>query len=147
MSISEQRPTTRSWLMHPWHVLPWIDCKLSWSDVKQAFKTNHLALGTTLLLKHNCLLNLEKDWEVGKNIFTSDHHTFCIIFKVRRHFIGCIKHDMVIDLCSELLILLHPSRIWWKVFGLTWGSNQAWAVNSTPGPECWLFLSFPLNSS
>ena len=31
---------------------------------------------------------------------------FCNLFKVRRHVIGCINHDIVIGLCSELLMRL-----------------------------------------
>ena len=31
---------------------------------------------------------------------------FCSLFKVRRHVIGCINRDIVISLCSELLMML-----------------------------------------
>ena len=45
-------------------------------------------------------------------VFTSDYQTFCNLFKVRGHFIGCINHDIVIGLCSELLVgliyYIHP---------------------------------------
>ena len=39
-------------------------------------------------------------------IFTSYHQTFCSLFKVRRHVIGCINYDIVAGLCSELLMSL-----------------------------------------
>ena len=42
---------------------------------------------------------------------------FCCIFMIRWHAIGCINHDIVVGLLSELLlnvILLHPYRIWLK---------------------------------
>ena len=42
----------------------------------------------------------------------SDHQTFCSLFKIRRHDIVCINHEIVIGLCSELLMRLfyyiHP---------------------------------------
>ena len=39
-------------------------------------------------------------------VFTSDHKTFCSLFKVRQHIIGCINHDIVIGLCAELFMRL-----------------------------------------
>ena len=36
--------------------------------------------------------------------FTPDHQTFCSLFKVRQHVIGCINYDIVVGLCSELLM-------------------------------------------
>ena len=38
-------------------------------------------------------------------VFTS---IFCSLFKVRQHVIGCINHDIVLDLCSELLSSRNP---------------------------------------
>ena len=58
--------------------------------------------------------------------FTSDHQTFYSLFKVRQYAMGCINHDIVIGLCSELLMRLsyynHPG--YGKKIGLTWGSNR-----------------------
>ena len=39
-------------------------------------------------------------------VFMFDHHTFCSLSRVRRHIIGCINHDIVVCLCSELHIRL-----------------------------------------
>ena len=38
-------------------------------------------------------------------VFTSDHQTFCSLFKVRRHVIGieCINHDVVVDSAPSYL--------------------------------------------
>ena len=36
--------------------------------------------------------------------FTSDHHTFCSLYKVRRNVIRCFNHDIAVGLCSELLM-------------------------------------------
>ena len=56
----------------------------------------------------------------------SDHQTFCSLFKVRRHVIGCINHDIVVGLCSDLLIrssyYIHLRYV--KSFCLTQGSNR-----------------------
>ena len=38
--------------------------------------------------------------------FTSDHHTFSSLFKVRWHAIGCVTHDIVVGLYSELFMRL-----------------------------------------
>ena len=38
--------------------------------------------------------------------FTSNHHILCSPFKVRRHGIGCINHDIVIGLGYERLMRL-----------------------------------------
>ena len=48
-----------------------------------------------------------------KNYFTldsflmSDHQTFCSLFKIRRHFIVHINHDIVMGLCSDLFMWLY----------------------------------------
>ena len=65
---------------------------------------------------------------------------FCIVFKVRRHVIGCINHDIVVGLCSELLMRLsyyiHPGcgNKNWSQVGIEPRSSRKWAINSTPGP-------------
>ena len=69
--------------------------------------------------------------------FTSDHHTFCGLLKVRWDVIGCINHDIVMVLCSELLMrwsfYIHPE--YGKKFLVSYGdrirSFQTWAVNCT----------------
>ena len=40
------------------------------------------------------------------NFFTSDRKTFAAFFKVRRHVIGCINHDIVVGLFYELYMCL-----------------------------------------
>ena len=48
---------------------------------------------------------------------------FCRIFKVRRHVIGCINHDIVTGLCSKILeVFLLQDRV--KRFRLTWRSKR-----------------------
>ena len=39
-------------------------------------------------------------------VFLCRTNTFFQLFKVRLHFIGCINHDIVVELCSELLMRL-----------------------------------------
>ena len=61
------------------------------------------------------------DW-----LFTYDNHTFCSLFNVRRHAIGCINHDIVIGLCFELFMRLsYYNRPGYckKFFCHAWGSN------------------------
>ena len=55
-------------------------------------------------------------------IFTSDHQTFCGLFESQTACHQCINHDIVIGLCSELVMRLfyyiHPG--YGKKIGLTW---------------------------
>ena len=50
--------------------------------------------------------------------FAPDLETFCSLFKIRRHVIGCINHGVVVvGFCSKLLMMrlsyyVHPSRKW-----------------------------------
>ena len=57
---------------------------------------------------------------------TSDHQILFSLLQVRWHVIWCINQDIVRPLLRAAyeVILLHSSRIWYKVVSLTWGSNR-----------------------
>ena len=75
-------------------------------------------------------------------VFMSDHQTFCSLFNVRRHVIGCINHEIVVHLCSAIFMRL--SYYIHLGFGeklssymeIKLWSIQLWAVYSTPRPLC-----------
>ena len=55
--------------------------------------------------------------------FMSNHQTFCSLFKIRRHIIGCIKNDIVVvGLCSELVVRL--SYYMYLVYGRKFSPSQ-----------------------
>ena len=59
-------------------------------------------------------------------VFTSDHQTFCNLFKARWHVIECTNHDIVVGLFSELLMRLSKDIYlgYGKKLHFTWGSNR-----------------------
>ena len=74
-------------------------------------------------------------------VFTSDHHTFCRLFKVRWLAIWYINHDIMVGFCSEpfkrLSYYIHLG--YGKKFSFHMGieprSFRLWAVCSTSRPE------------
>ena len=60
----------------------------------------------TDIFPHNRVLNWARYLNSCLIVFMSDHQTFCNLFNNRRHDIGCINHDIVVGLCSELLMRL-----------------------------------------
>ena len=74
-------------------------------------------------------------------VFMSDHQTFCNLFKVRQHVIGCIKHDIIVGLGSKLLRRLsyYTHLGYGKHFSSHMGNKPRsfclWSVYSTTRPE------------
>ena len=63
-------------------------------------------------------------------VFTSNHQTFCSLFKVKRLVIGIINSDIVIGLCLEILMRLlfcnHPEKSFWAHMGIEPGSSRTY---------------------
>ena len=70
--------------------------------------------GCVCVRKHMCALLRNRKKKRKKY-----HQTFCGLFRVRRHVIGCVNHSIV-GLCSELLMRL---------------SNSIHPCGSKPGPH------------
>ena len=70
-------------------------------------------------------------------VFTSDHQTFCNLFKVRCHWVNQSWHSCMLRAIYEVT-QLHPSRIRQNAFvshGNEPLSFRLWAVYSAPRPE------------
>ena len=72
-------------------------------------------------------------------VFTSDHQTFCIQFKVRQHFIGCINHYIVVGLFFDLFLRLsyyvHP------------GYGKKWNIKEEVADSCGIWTRALSNRS
>ena len=67
---------------------------------------------------------MQKNWVLFLLIvFTTDHHTFCSLFKIRRHVFVDINHNIVVGFCSELLLRLSiydmVKSLWMTHIGIT----------------------------
>ena len=79
-------------------------------------------------------------------VFTSDHHTFCSLFKVKRHAIACINNGIIVGLCSKLFMRLsyyiHAGKKLSTHIGIESRPLRLWAVYFTIRPERWLCLPY-----
>ena len=95
------------------------DISITGQNVRWASHTEHL-INNENIWKHVFLSSHTKCYYSIPFfiVFTSDHHTFFSLLKVRRHVIGCINHNIVVAHCSELLMRLSICihlRIWKKL--------------------------------
>ena len=65
-----------------------------------------LKIGQTKMCFLRVTISLSSLLFVCLIVFTSDYHTFCSRFKVKRHVIGCTNHDIVVGLCSDIFMRL-----------------------------------------